>query len=121
MARRTLRVTVDPDWKGRLRAAGRRAQRGRPGCDTLNFESPEAFFAHLTPRRWTLLQALLGAGELPVRELARRVGRDVRRVHDDVRALAALGLVERTDSGGVRCPYRELHVDVRLRAHAAAA
>ncbi len=121
MALRTLKVTVDPDWRRRLRAAGRRAQRGRPGHDTLNFESPEAFFVHLTPRRWALLQALLGAGELPVRELARRLGRDVRRVHDDVRALAELGLVERTATGGVRCPYREIRVDVRLRAYAAAA
>ena len=31
-------------------------------------------------------------------------GRDVRRVQEDVTALADLGLLERTDRGGVVCP-----------------
>ena len=41
-----------------------------------------------------------GKGELSVRELARTVGRDVKRVHEDVVILAGLGLLERTESGG---------------------
>lgn len=69
-------------------------------------------------RRWASVHALLGAGELSVRELARRVGRDVKRVHEDVTALADLRLVERTDSGGVCCPYADIHVDMHWR-HAA--
>ena len=38
--------------------------------------------------------------QLSVRELARTVGRDVKRVHEDVVILAGLGLLERTESGG---------------------
>ena len=45
--------------------------------ETLNFETPGAFFGRLTERRWALVTALLGQGTLAVRELARRVGRDV--------------------------------------------
>ncbi len=51
-----------------------------------------------------------------MRELARLVGRDVKRVHEDVVALAGLGLLERTDAGGVVCPYESLHIDMHLMA-----
>jgi len=55
----------------------------------------------LTEKRWAIVRACQGKGELSVRELARAVGRDVKRVHEDVMTLAELGLVERTESGGV--------------------
>ena len=55
-------------------------------------------------------------GELSVRELARLVERDVKRVHEDVGILANLGLLERTDSGGVVCPYTSMHIDMYMKA-----
>lgn len=116
MARRTLTVTVDGDWQSALRSAARQAFAAQSyQGETLNFETPGAFFGRLTQRRWALLRLLQGVGELPVRELARRAGRDVRRVHEDVTALADLGLLERTVSGGVVCPYADIHVDMHLR------
>jgi predicted transcriptional regulator len=51
-----------------------------------------------------------------VHELARTVGRDVRRVHEDVVILADLGLLERTEGGGAICPYATLHIDMYLKA-----
>ncbi len=57
-----------------------------------------------------------GQGPVSVRELARRVARDVRRVHDDVEVLAELGLFERTEGGGVVCPFDAVHIDMRLTA-----
>jgi predicted transcriptional regulator len=53
---------------------------------------------------------------MSVRDLARRVTRDVRRVHDDVQVLAELRLFERTDRGGVVCPFDAVHIDMRLTA-----
>ena len=44
-------------------------------------------------------------------ELARRVGRDVKRMHEDVQVLTELGLVERDEAGGVLCPYADVHID----------
>jgi predicted transcriptional regulator len=59
---------------------------------------------------------LWGKGELSVRELARVVGRDVKRVHEDVVVLAGLGLLERTEGGRVVCPYSSMHIDMYLKA-----
>jgi predicted transcriptional regulator len=112
---RTLIVTVQPDWRGALRAAGRAAEERQYQGERWNFETPEAFFGHLTARRWALVQLLVGAGEVSVRELARRAGRNVRRIHEDVTALADLGLLERTDRGGVVCPFADIQVDMHLR------
>jgi predicted transcriptional regulator len=114
MPQRRLTITMSPHWKDLLRAqAGAFSASGYRG-ETLNFESPAAFFSQLTERRWALLQLLIGAGELGLRETARRAGRDVKRVSEDVDTLVNLGLLERTISGGVCCPFNEIHVDLHL-------
>lgn len=118
---RTLTITLQSDWRAALRQAGRKAQAARYQGETLNFESPGAFFGRLTERRWALVTALLGQGTLGVRELARRVGRDVKRVHEDVQVLAELGLVERDEAGGVLCPYADVHIDMHVQQERAAA
>jgi predicted transcriptional regulator len=118
---RTLTIMLQPDWRAALRRAGKRAQASRYQGETLNFETPGAFFGRLTERRWALVTALLGQGTLAVRELARRVGRDVKRVHEDVQVLAELGLVERDEAGGVLCPYADVHIDMHVQQERAAA
>ena len=116
MTPRHLTITLNPDWRASLRQAGSRALLSSYQGEVLNFESPGAFFSRLSEKRWALIRALQGQGELAVRELARRVGRDVKRVHEDVQALAELGVVERADGGGVVCPFTEVHIDMRLHA-----
>ena len=116
MSKRTLLITMDADWKAALRTAGQKATARSYQGEVLNFETAGAFFGKLTERRWALVHVLQGQGAMSVRELARRAARDVRRVHDDVAVLAGLGLVERTVSGGVLCPFDAMHIDMRLTA-----
>ena len=118
MKDRTLTITLQPDWKAALRQAGRRATARSYHGEVLNFESPGAFFGRMTERRWALVRALQGQGEISLRELARRVERDVKRVHEDVQELLDLGLVERGEGGGVVCPFATVHFDMELRAAA---
>lgn len=115
---RTLTITLESDWKSALRAAGKRARARSYQGEVLNFESAAAFFGRLTERRWAIVQALQGQGELAVRELARRVQRDVKRVHEDVQVLTELGLLERSETGGVECPFAEVHIDMQMRVAA---
>jgi predicted transcriptional regulator len=121
MENKKLTITIDSDWKERLRQAARKgfASTSYVGHH-LNFQTPAAFFGRLTEKRWEILRLLQGTGTVGVRELARRVDRDVRRVHDDVKVLVELGLVERQPSGSVVCPFADIHVDLHLR-HALAA
>ncbi len=64
----------------------------------LNFETLAQFFGQLIEKRWDIVRAAEGKVELSVRELARIVDRDVKRVHEDIVILAELGLLERTES-----------------------
>ena len=116
MTERYLTITIQPDWKGALRAVAQAAQNETYQGEVLNFESPGHFFGQLSEKRWELVRAAQGKGELSVRELARMVGRDVKRVHEDVVILAGLGLLERTHAGGVICPYTTMHIDMYLKA-----
>lgn len=71
----------------------------------------------LTAKRWEILKVMTGAGSLAVREIARRVGRDVKAVHADVQALLQAGLLEKSERK-VIFPYDAVHVDFRLGAAA---
>ena len=53
---------------------------------------------------------------MSVRGLARSLERDVKRVHEDVGALIAVGLIERTERGKVHVPYAVIEADFALRA-----
>jgi predicted transcriptional regulator len=120
---RKLTITIRPDWAAALRDAGKLAAKGMENGtyqgETLNFETPAAFFSRLTPNRWAMLAELQGSGDVGVRELARRLGRDVKRVHEDAATLTDLGLIERTASGALACPYIDIHVDMHVTRLAA--
>jgi predicted transcriptional regulator len=49
--------------------------------------------------RWNIIKAITGIGPLSIREIARRVGRDVKAVHRDVHALLDAGVIERNAEG----------------------
>jgi predicted transcriptional regulator len=116
---RRLTITLRGNWREALRDAGRVASRATYQGETLNFETPGAFFGRLTERRWAIVRELQAAdGKIGVRELARRLGRDVKRVHEDTGVLIDLGLVERDVDGAIACPYSDIHVDMHLAAAA---
>ncbi len=116
MTHRRLTITLQPDWKAAIRAVDVASKSGTYQGEVLNFETPAQFFGQLSEKRWVIVRAAQGKGEMSVRELARVVGRDVKRVHDDIVILAELGLLERTDSGGVTCPYSSMHIDMYMQA-----
>ncbi len=82
------------------------------------FPTPADMAQTLTPSRWRVVQAMTGAGPLGVRELARRVGRDVKAVHNDATALVNNGVIERTDDGKYLFPFDTVKVQFEMRAAA---
>lgn len=105
----TLSVASREDVSRRVRAAfGGEAQGAH-----ISFASVELLWQTLTRKRWAILHAMTGQGELPIREVARRVGRDVKAVHGDVTALLQAGVIERTGRGVVFA-YDAVHVDFTL-------
>lgn len=82
----------------------------------ISFASVELLWQTLTTKRWEILKAMTGRGSLTIREVARRVERDVKAVHGDIHALLNAGVIERTDEGLVVFPYDAVHVDFMVTA-----
>jgi predicted transcriptional regulator len=110
----TLGVNSLEETKARLAAA----LRGKPqGDPRISFVSHELLWRVLAPNRWTILQAMAGAGPIALREISRRVGRDVKGVHTDVHALLKAGLIDRVEEG-FEFPFDAVHVDFVLKSAA---
>jgi predicted transcriptional regulator len=92
------------------------AFKGKKQRARISFATPELLWKVLTAKRWEVLKAMAGQGPLTIREVARRVGRDVKAVHGDVHALIDAGLLERTETNRVAFPFDAIRVEFTLRA-----
>jgi predicted transcriptional regulator len=119
---RTAKIEIRKDTTAALEELGagfvRAWRSGKSDGDIFQFESPKSLFRMLTPKRWELVEKLQAIGPSSLRGLARALGRDVKRVHDDVSALLDYGLVERQEDGKLWVPYGVIHIDFDLRAAA---
>jgi predicted transcriptional regulator len=101
----------------RFIGAWRRAERGElteaNAERHLGFESLATFARIMTPRRVELLRHVHSSPPRSIRALALALGRDYRRVHDDVEALVAAGLLDR-DGRGLRAEYDRVRMEATL-------
>jgi predicted transcriptional regulator len=98
----------------RVTEAWHRAERGEPvNEDHLTFSSWDALAKVMTGKRLELLRRLHQQPAVSVAALARDLGRDYKRVHEDVEALAAAGLLAR-DETGLRTEYDKIHTVIAM-------
>jgi predicted transcriptional regulator len=109
-------VTIGISATGQTRSRARSAFRGRYQGAFISFPTAELLWKVITPKRWDLLRAMAGAGPQSIREVARRVERDIKTVHGDVQALLRAGVLDRAEDGRIVFPYDTIHVDFVLRA-----
>jgi predicted transcriptional regulator len=108
----TLEVATLKDVKRRARDAFK----GRKQGARISFATPELLFRPMMAKCWELIRMMTGAGPLMIREAARRVDRDVKGVHGDVRRLLNAGILQKTSDGLIIFPYDAIRVDVILHA-----
>lgn len=106
----TLTVSTLEDAGRRFIEAWHRAERGEGEPETiLSFECWDTLVRTLTPKRLDLLRHPAAS----VAELARALGRDYKRVHEDVERLTAVGLVER-DAQGLHADYDRIETRIAM-------
>ena len=79
----------------------------------LTFPDLPAMLNALSPKRLELLRAVHEHPARSVKALAERLGRDYKRVHEDVETLTASGLLHR-ENGNVSAPYDAITAEMRL-------
>ncbi|KKB13163.1 hypothetical protein VE25_03530 [Devosia geojensis] len=114
-----IRLGTRDDVKARFVEAGERAARGESveATPSLNFASYDDMHRILAPSRLAIVKVLAGQGPLSIREVARRVSRDVQAVHRDVTMLINTGVIDRTEKG-VEFPYDRIHFEFDVSAAA---
>ena len=109
-------VTLEVASKADVTRRALEAFRGKKRRARISFATPELLWKVLTAKHWGLLKAMAGQGPLTIREVARRVGRDVKAVHGDTHALIDAGLLEKTERSHVIFPFDAVRVEFTLRA-----
>lgn len=121
---RTLTVTIDRDdrfFQRELEAARRiDAGEGYQG-EYQSFATLPLLFEVFSSRRWALIDKLQEIGPSSLRALARALGRDVKRVHEDAAVLLEEGIVERNESNKLFVPFSTIHIDIKMEEKSAAA
>jgi len=103
------------ETKTRVLDAVKRAKEGQAvGESHLTFQSWETLAKTLTGKRLELLRHLHRHPAQSIASLARDVGRDYKRVYEDVEHLERAGLIERPEGGGLRAEYEELHASIAM-------
>ena len=102
------------DMGKRFVSAWHRIERGEKVREKhITFPDLRSMLNALSPRRLELLRDVHRQPAKSVRMLAHRLGRDYKRVHEDVATLTESGLLLRED-GGVSAPYDAIAAEMRL-------
>ena len=97
----------------RVTDAWHRAERGEDVHEHhVTFASWEALSSVMTKKRYELLRYVRRHPVRSIAALARDIGRDYKRVHEDVEALAKIGLIERDHE--LRAPFDQIQTTISI-------
>jgi predicted transcriptional regulator len=109
-----LHVGSIEDMGKRFIGAWHKLEQGNAVDEThVTFLDLETLVSTLSPKRLALLRHVRQQPADNIAALAKSLGRDYKRVHEDVAALVHAGLLER-DTQGIRAPYDSVHTEVSL-------
>jgi len=94
----------------------KRALKGKAEGNYISFASLDLLWKILAPNRMAIVKVLTACEPLSLREIARRVERDVKAVHTDVQMLLKAGILNKNEAGRIYFGYDAIHVDFLLDA-----
>jgi len=114
-----LRITSDSEQAHRQEALDRldRWEAGEEVPHVINFQNPSDLRALLTDRRVELLRSIMAERPDSIRQLADRLDRDVKTVHDDLQVLAEYDIVHFEQAGRAKrafVPYDSIEVSLEI-------
>ena len=115
----TLRITSKPfeDHREDTLDRAERWEQGESVPHVVNFQDASRLQRILTPRRLELVRSLMDAPAESMRNLADRLDRDVRQVHDDLQFLSEYRIVHFREEDGAKkpfVPYDTVKIEVEL-------
>ena len=84
--------------------------------ESVYFHDFKTLLRYITPKRLVLLETLHTSGATSVNALAKLLHRSYANVHEDVKMLELVGLIERDDQKRVCVPWNEIATTLKLAA-----
>ncbi len=109
-------VTLSVESEKSVVESALKAFSGEQQGEHISFTSLELLWKVLAPNRMAIVKVLTRSEPLALREIARRLGRDVKAVHSDVQVLLKAGVLEKSTDGKIVFGYDAIHVDFMLEA-----
>ncbi|WP_245998571.1 HVO_A0114 family putative DNA-binding protein [Halalkalicoccus subterraneus] len=102
-----LRITSDSEEAHRQNALDRldRWEAGEEVPHVINFQNPSDLRALLTDRRVELLRSIMAEQPDSIRQLADRLERDVKTIHNDLQILVEYDIVHFEQAGRAKRPF----------------
>lgn len=107
------------EFKNATRTAFKQAQAGAQPEDPIHrvyFTSEEDLFSMLSPKRMELLKYLKKNGPLSCRKLATLLNRAYANVHEDVKQLTQLEIIQKDENQKLTVPWDQVDIAVPLVA-----
>jgi predicted transcriptional regulator len=107
------------EFKKSVRTSFKRVRAGELGEEPIHrvyFTSEEDLFSTLSPKRMELLKFLKKNGPLSCRKLAAALNRAYANVHEDVRQLTQLEIIQKDEEQKLVVPWDEIDIAVPLVA-----
>ncbi|RYE88110.1 MAG: transcriptional regulator [Hyphomicrobiales bacterium] len=79
-----------------------------------SFETLPLLLSVFSEKRWKLIIELQKLGPSTLRGLARALGRDVKRVHEDANVLLEEGIIERDADKRLLVPFKQIRLEANL-------
>lgn len=121
MNKRTILISICSveDFKKLVRSNLKRAASGKPADEPIHkvyFTSEDDLFSTLSPKRMELLKYLKKHGPLSCRKLASSLSRAYANVHEDVKQLSQLELIQKDNEQLLVVPWDQIDIAVSLVA-----
>jgi predicted transcriptional regulator len=111
----TVRVGTRADFFAEAMEAARRVEAGGGyQGEVRSFASLPLLLSVFSEKRWKLIIELQKLGPSTLRGLARALGRDVKRVHEDANMLLDEGIIARDDNKRLFVPFKKMRLEADL-------
>ena len=113
-----IHIASDQDMNQAFINAWKKAEQGiQPeGEEHLYFEDAASLLKVLSNQRLILLSTLLRSGHSSIRALSKKLQRNYKNVHADVKTLRSVGLIRLDEQDKIFVPWRKIYTEIDLAA-----
>lgn len=113
-----IHIAPDQDMNQAFIDAWKRAEKGQQHVNEehLYFDDAASLLKVISNQRLLLLSTLLKVGHVSIRALGKKLQRNYKNVHSDVKTLRQVGLIKTDEQDLIYVPWHKIYTEIDLAA-----